>query len=174
MCTERAGKCRAASKVLSTASCRQAYKVVLRTAFCSKKIILNVHVQKSHIFLFFYLAKHLWHTGAHSGGGGKKCKLKTILGGWKLFLNYLCLFFPNTSPRLNLPPQKKNLNTPLVVYHQSIICFLFIAMANKGELEGRRLMSEKTWHAMHDKPTRGMLFPFMPAVQVLFTQVVQL
>jgi len=44
------------------------------------------------------------------------------------------------------------------------------AMANKGELEGRRLMSEKTWHAMHDKPTRGMLFPFMPAVQVLFTQ----
>ena len=43
------------------------------------------------------------------------------------------------------------------------------AMANKGELDGTRLMSEETWQAMHDKPTRGKLFSVL-ATTTLFTQ----
>ena len=42
-------------------------------------------------------------------------------------------------------------------------------MANKGEFEGVRLMSEDTWNAMHDKATAGLLMPPLP-LNVPFTQ----
>jgi len=42
-------------------------------------------------------------------------------------------------------------------------------MANKGEFEGIRLMSEETWNAMHDKATLGLLLPPLP-LKVPFTQ----
>ena len=42
-------------------------------------------------------------------------------------------------------------------------------MANKGEFEGVRLMSEDTWNAMHDKATAGFLLPPLP-LNIPFTQ----
>ena len=43
------------------------------------------------------------------------------------------------------------------------------AMANKGELDGTRLMSEDTWKSMHDKATIDFLMPPFPT-KVAFTQ----
>jgi len=43
------------------------------------------------------------------------------------------------------------------------------AMANKGEFEGVRLMSEDAWFSMHDKPTSGFLIPPLP-LRVPITQ----